>query len=225
MVRSKSILIVDDHPLFREGLKAIIGRDNRFEVVGEAGNGRDGLRMARKLKPDLILVDISLPDQSGIELTWQLRSLLADTRIMIVSMHSKIDYIAKAFQAGATGYVVKESASERLIKGLEYVSRGDYFLDSSVSHEVVEKLMKSTEKEARVTDAAYSALTPREQEVMRLLAEGLSSKEIAEKLFISPKTVDNHRANILNKLGLHSTMELVRYAAKLGLIDVDLWKK
>ena len=225
MVRSKSILIVDDHPLFREGLKAIIGRDNRFEVVGEAGNGRDGLRMARKLKPDLILVDISLPDQSGIELTWQLRSLLADTRIMIVSMHSKIDYIAKAFQAGATGYVVKESASERLIKGLEYVSRGDYFLDSSVSHEVVEKLMKSPEKEARITDAAYSALTPREQEVMRLLAEGLSSKEIAEKLFISPKTVDNHRANILNKLGLHSTMELVRYAAKLGLIDVDLWKK
>ena len=196
MVRSKSILIVDDHPLFREGLKAIIGRDNRFEVVGEAGNGRDGLRMARKLKPDLILVDISLPDQSGIELTWQLRSLLADTRVMIVSMHSKIDYIAKAFQAGATGYVVKESASERLIKGLEYVSRGDYFLDSSVSHEVVEKLMKSPEKEARITDAAYSALTPREQEVMRLLAEGLSSKEIAEKLFISPKTVDNHRSNI-----------------------------
>lgn len=225
MVRSKSILIVDDHPLFREGLKAIIGRDNRFEVVGEAGNGRDGLRMARKLKPDLILVDISLPDQSGIELTWQLRSLLADTRIMIVSMHSKIDYIVKAFQAGATGYVVKESASERLIKGLEYVSRGDYFLDSSVSHEVVEKLMKSPEKEARITDAAYSALTSREQEVMRLLAEGLSSKQIAERLFISPKTVDNHRANILNKLGLHSTMELVRYAAKLGLIDVDLWRK
>ena len=225
MVRSKSILIVDDHPLFREGLKAIIGRDNRFEVVGEAGNGRDGLRMARKLKPDLILVDISLPDQSGIELTWQLRSLLADTQIMIVSMHSKIDYIVKAFQAGATGYVVKESASERLIKGLEYVSRGDYFLDSSVSHEVVEKLMKSPEKEARITDAAYSALTSREQEVMRLLAEGLSSKQIAEKLFISPKTVDNHRANILNKLGLHSTMELVRYAAKLGLIDVDLWRK
>lgn len=225
MVRSKSILIVDDHPLFREGLKAIIGRDNRFEVVGEAGNGRDGLRMARKLKPDLILVDISLPDQSGIELTWQLRSLLADTRIMIVSMHSKIDYIVKAFQAGATGYVVKESAAERLIKGLEYVSRGDYFLDSSVSHEVVEKLMKSPEKEARITDAAYSALTSREQEVMRLLAEGLSSKQIAERLFISPKTVDNHRANILNKLGLHSTMELVRYAAKLGLIDVDLWRK
>jgi DNA-binding NarL/FixJ family response regulator len=140
-------------------------------------------------------------------------------------MHAKIDYIAKAFQAGALGYVVKESAAERLIKGLEYVSKGDYFLDSSVSHEVVENLMKSPVKETKITDAAYGALTPREQEVMRLFAEGLSSREIAEKLFISPKTVDNHRNNILNKLGLHSTMELVRYAAKLGLIDVELWKK
>jgi DNA-binding NarL/FixJ family response regulator len=140
-------------------------------------------------------------------------------------MHSEIERIAKAFQAGALGYVVKESAAERLIKALEYVSRGDYFLDSSVSHEVIENLMKSSAKETKITDAAYAALTPREQEVMRLFAEGLSSKKIAEKLFISPKTVDNHRNNILGKLGLHSTMELVRYAAKLGLIDVDLWKK
>ena len=127
MVKKKSILIIDDHPLFREGLKAIIGRDAHFDVIGEAGNGREGLRMAKKLEPDLVLVDISLPDQSGIQLTRQIRTLLADTRVLVVSMHSKIDYISEAFQAGATGYVVKESASERLIKGLEYVSRGDYF--------------------------------------------------------------------------------------------------
>ena len=225
MDQKKSILIIDDHPLFREGLKTIIARDKRFEVIGEAGNSRKGLRMARELRPDLILVDISLPDQNGLELTREIRKLLPDSGILIVSMHSKIDYIAKAFQAGALGYVVKESAAERLIKGLEYVSRGDYFLDSSVSHEVVENLLKSTEKETKITDAAYGALTPREQEVMRLFAEGLTSKKIAEKLFISPKTVDNHRNNILSKLGLHSTMELVRYAAKLGLIDVDLWKE
>jgi len=225
VVQKKSILIVDDHPLFREGLKKIIACDKHFEVIGEAGNGREGLRMARRLRPDLVLVEISLPDQNGIELTQEIRALLPDTDILIVSMHSKIDYIAKAFQAGALGYVVKESAAERLTKGLEYVSRGDYFLDSSVSHEVVEYLMKSPAVEAKITDAAYGALTPREQEVMRLFAEGLSSKKIAEKLFISPKTVDNHRTSILNKLGLHSTMELVRYAAKLGLIDVDLWKK
>lgn len=221
----KTVLIVDDHPLFREGLKAIIERDSKFEVVGEAGRGREGLRMAKKLKPDLVLADISLPDQSGIQLTREIRSLLPDTRIMIVSMHSKIDYIAEAFQAGATGYVVKESASERLMNGLENVSKGQYFLDSSVSHEVVKKLMESPGKEAKITDGAYGTLTPREQEVMRLLAEGFSTKEAAEKLFISPKTIENHRNNIMHKLDLHSTVELIRYAAKLGVIDVDLWKE
>lgn len=224
MIKKKNILIVDDHPLFREGLKAIIERDLRFVVVGEAGDVREGLRMASELKPDMIVVDISLPDKSGIELTREIQTLLPETRIMIISMHSKIDYIAEAFQAGATGYVVKESASERLIKGLESVSNGDYFLDSSISHEVVEKLMKFPTRRMGITDAGYGSLTSREQEVMRLLAEGLSTKGVAEKLFISPKTVENHRSNIMKKLDLHGTVELVRYAAKLGLIDLDLWK-
>jgi DNA-binding NarL/FixJ family response regulator len=224
VVEQKSIIIIDDHPLFREGLKTIISRDDRFKVVGEAGTGYEGLEMTKRLKPDLVIVDISLPDQSGIQLTRDLRRFLSETKILIVSMHSKIDYIAEAFQAGATGYVVKESASERLLQGLKSVAKGDYYLDSSVSHAVVENLMKSPLKAAKITDADYATLTPREQEVMRFLAEGLSSKAVAEKLFISPKTVENHRANIMSKLGLHSTIELVRYAAKLGLIDVDLWK-
>ncbi len=165
-----------------------------------------------------------MPDKSGIQLTREIRSLLSNTRIMIVSMHSKMDYIYEAFQAGATGYMVKESASERLLQGLESVAKGDYFLDSSVSHAVVENLIKTPAKETRITDADYGTLTPREQEIMRLLAEGLSSKEVASKLFISPKTVENHRSNLMNKLDLHSTIELIRYASKLGLIDVDLWK-
>jgi DNA-binding NarL/FixJ family response regulator len=225
VVQKKSILVIDDHPLFREGLKAIIGNDSRFEVAGEAGNARAGLRMAQRLKPDLVLLDLSLPDRSGIELVSEIRSLLPDTRVLIVSMHSKIDNITDAFQAGATGYLVKESAAEELLKGLENISKGEYFLDSSVSQQVVKRLMESPAKEAKVRDAAYGALTPREQQVMRLIAEGLSTKEIAEKLYISPKTVENHRSNILNKLGMHSTHELIRYAAKLGLIDVDLWKE
>jgi DNA-binding NarL/FixJ family response regulator len=225
VTQKKSILIIDDHPLFREGLKAIIGRDSRFEVAGEAGNGHEGVRMAKKLMPDLVLLDLSLPDRSGIELTREIRTLFPDTRVMIVSMHAKIDYITDAFQAGATGYLVKESAAEGLLKGLENVSKGEYFLDSSVSQQVVKRLMESPAKEAVITDAGYETLTPREQEVMCLLAEGFSANETAEKLFISPKTVENHRSNIMNKLGIHSTHELVRYAAKLGLIDVDLWKE
>ncbi len=225
MNHKKRILIIDDHPLFRAGLKAIIERNSKFEVVGEAGSGREGLRMAGRLKPDLVLMDISLPDRSGIQLTREIRSLLSDTRVMIVSMHSKIDYIVEAFQAGATGYVVKESASERLMNGLEQVSKGQYFLDSSVSHEVVKKLMGSPEKETKITDVAYGTLTRREQEVMRFLAEGFSTKEAAEKLFLSPKTIENHRNNIMRKLDLHNIIELIRYAAKLGVIDLNLWKE
>jgi DNA-binding NarL/FixJ family response regulator len=225
VVHKKTILIIDDHPLFREGLKAIIGRDNRFEVVGEAGNGREGLRLAKELKPDLALVDMSLPDQSGIQLTRELKNASLKTSIMIITMHSKLDYIVKAFQAGATAYVVKESAPERLIQGMDTVLEGEYFMDSSVSHKVVEKLMQFPKKGAKITNASYDTLTSREQEIMVLLAEGLSSKEIAEKLFISPKTVDNHRTNILRKLNLHSTIELIRYASRLGIIDVDLWKE
>jgi DNA-binding NarL/FixJ family response regulator len=220
----KRILIIDDHPLFREGLKSLIARDPGFEVVGEAGNGRKGLQMAKELKPDLVVMDISLPDKSGIDITRDIRSHLSETRVIIVSMHSKIDHITESFRAGASGYVVKESAAERLAQGLEAVSRGEYYLDSSLSHKVVKRLAGLPEKEATITDARYEALTRREQQVMRLLAEGISTKEIAEKLFISPKTVENHRANIMNKLELHGTMELIRYATRLGLIDVDLWK-
>lgn len=224
MRKKKTVLIVDDHPLFREGLKSLLADHSGFEVIGEAGTGREALRKAEELRPDLVVMDLSLPDQSGIDVTRSIRGLLSETRIMMLSMHSKIDYITEAFQAGATGYVVKGSASERLIECLETVSSGEYFIDASLSHQVAKNLMESGEKAAKITDAGYGLLTSREQQVMRLIAEGLAIKKIAEKLFISPKTVENHRTNIMNKLDLHSTMELVRYAAKLGLIDVDLWK-
>jgi DNA-binding NarL/FixJ family response regulator len=218
------IVIIDDHPMFREGLKAIIARDHRYRVVGEADRARTGLARARELRPQVVIVDISLPDQSGIELTRDLRRHLPESRVLIVSMHARIDYIVDAFQAGALGYVVKDAASDRLLKGLETVSRGGYYLDRSVSHEVVEKLMKSPAPPPSAT-GGYDALTPREQEVMRLLAEGFRVREIAARLFISPKTVENHRANLMRKLDIHSTIDLVRYAARLGLIDLDLWKE
>ena len=225
MTSKKSIVIIDDHPLFREGLKSIIAGNRHFVVAGEAGNARHGFDMARKIQPDVALVDISLPDESGMRLTQRIREALPNTRVMIISMHSKIDYIVEAFQAGATGYVVKESAAGRLVQGLHAVTEGEYFLDSSISHEVVERLMKSPVRDARVSDSDYGRLTPREQEIMRMLAEGMPKSEIADRLCISVKTVENHRSNIMRKLDLHSAMDLVRYAAKLGLIDIDLWKE
>ncbi len=219
------ILIIDDHPLFREGIKTIINRENRFDIVGEAGTGREGFEKAEQLKPDVVLMDISLPDESGMEVARKIRSYVPRTRVMILSMHSKIDYIVESFQAGATGYVVKESAAERLTHGLAAVAAGEYYLDSSISQEVVAKLMKSPVREAKVSDTGYGKLTAREQEIMRMLAEGASKGEIAGRLCISIKTVENHRTNIMRKLNIHSAMELVRYAARLGLIDVDLWKE
>jgi DNA-binding NarL/FixJ family response regulator len=225
MAEKKTILIVDDHPFFREGVKSLLAKQSTYEVIGEAGSGEEGLRKAKEIRPDLVIMDIGLPDVSGIEATRNIRAILAETGVVILSMHLKIDYIIKAFRAGATGYITKESATGRLLECLDSVSRGEYFMDPSLAHEVVASLMKSEEEEARSADAGYASLTPREKEVMCLLAEGLSTTEIAEKLFISRKTVENHRSNILSKLELHSTVELVRYAARYGLIDVSSWEE
>jgi DNA-binding NarL/FixJ family response regulator len=219
-----TILIIDDHPLFREGLKAIIGREPRYRTVGEADTARAGIHLAVELKPDVIIVDVSLPDKNGIELTRDLAKLLPASRVLIISMHSKITYIATAFQAGARGYLVKESASDGLLKGLAAVARGELFLDSSLSSQVVENLLQISVQSPAPAASPNPRLTPREQEVMRLLAEGFTTREIAKRLFISPKTVENHRANIMKKLDLRTTIDLVRQAARLGLIDVELWK-
>jgi len=225
MSNKRTILVVDDHTLFREGLKAIISRNPAYEVVGETGRGDSAVQMARTLRPDLVLVDISLPDQSGIEVALQLRKALPKAVIMMVTMHSKVDYIVNAFKAGATGFVTKDSAPERLLQAIEVVLKGEYFLDSAVSQKVVQRLAGITSNPKSTADAGYETLTPREQEIFALLAEGHSLKLIGERLFISPKTVENHRTSIMRKLGVRTSLELIRYAAKVGIIDIDLWKE
>jgi DNA-binding NarL/FixJ family response regulator len=225
MAKKTTLLIVDDHPLVREGLKSVINTHPNYEVIGEAENGSKALRMVTNMKPDVVLMDVSLPDQSGIEITRQIQGIRRKTRVIIVSMHSKTDFIVKAFQAGARGYIVKESAPEKLLQAIQNVLDGEYYMDSTVSGKVVEKLLQHPSTPRHISNDNYDALTAREQELLGLMAEGLSNDQIADMLFISVKTVKNHRASIMKKLNIHSTHELIRYAARLGLIDLDLWKE
>jgi len=214
---NKNILIIDDHPLFRESAKEIVDRYHSFKVIGEAGDAQEAERLAHQLKPDLAVMDLSLPDRSGIQLTRALTTLLPDMKIVIVSMHSKIDYIISALRAGAMGYVIKESVAKILIDALNSALKGEYYLDPALSKEVARKLLEPPAQTS--SNPAYGSLTPREQEIIRLVAQGIATKEIADKLFISAKTVTNHRANIMSKLNLHNTAELISYAAKLGLLE------
>lgn len=216
------VMILDDHPLFREGLKTIVEKGNKYKVVAEAGDGKEGISLAREHKPDIMLVDISIPKKNGIQVIRELKDLLPQTHFVIISMHSEADYIVEAFRAGASGYMIKESAASQLLHGLETISAGDIFLDSGISQEVILKMLRAKE-EGGFSAEPYSTLTSREQEVMRLLAQGHTTKEVAQQLFVSPKTVENHRSRLMKKLGLNTSVDLIRYAARLGLIDLETW--
>lgn len=223
MTGIRRILLVDDHVLFREGLRRILQEASNLSIVAEAGTAAEGLALARKHKPDVVLLDISLPDKSGLDLLPQLRDMLPRVSLIVVSMHRRYEDIVRAFQAGAKGYVSKDSASDSLLAAIHDVLRGEIFLDPSVSKDVLARLLVKSDGELP-TDSPYGLLTTREQEVMRLIAEGCSIKAIAGRLCISSKTVDCHRANIMRKLALESTVDIIRYAARLRLIDLDTWK-
>ena len=224
MSEKKSVIIVDDHPAVREGLKSIIRKNSNLEVIAETGNGEQGLLLIDKYKPDLVLLDLSLQNVNGIELTRRISKKMPGTKVLILSVHSKVDYIKEAFLAGARGYIIKESAPDKLMEGIEKVLEGSYFMDSYVSHEVIEGILVGDMHVSQAKTDAYGSLSNREQQVLRFLAEGVQTKEIAERLFISTKTVENHRSHIMKKLEIKSIVELIRYAAKIGLIDIDLWK-
>lgn len=216
---AKRLLIVDDHPLFREGLKAILRRDTGLAVVAEAGSVLEALQVAKETRPDVALIDISLPDRSGIHLARELRSMLPKLTILVVSMHTKADYVVEAVKAGANGYVTKDAAADRLLEALRQVERGAFYLDPAISQDVSRELLLGQQQPDSQDSSAYGSLTLREREVMRMVVEGLTTKEVAEALTISVKTAEHHRCNLMKKLGLQNSVELVRYASKLGLID------
>lgn len=225
MVEKKRVLIVDDHPVFREGLKALVDRSVEYQVVGEASSGEEALELIAELQPDLLTLDISLPEMSGIEIARIVAERFPYVQILMLSMHQKFEYVADSFRAGASGYVVKDAAGGKLIEALDALCRGDFYLDGKASQEVVRQLISSSDKDSEVHDEGYGLLSPREQQIMRLVVEGSTTREIAASLDLSPKTVENHRANLMKKLNVRSKMELVRYAARMGLIDVEQWKE
>ncbi|NTV50410.1 MAG: response regulator transcription factor [Geobacteraceae bacterium] len=224
MMNKKQVLIVDDHPLFRDGLKSLVERSANYQTVGEAGSGAEAMKLVLELKPDLITMDVSLPDMSGIDVVRDILKVVPSAQILMLSMYPKLDYVSEAFKAGARGYVVKEATSARLIQALDTLCRGEFFVDGQVSQDIVAKLMAGSANEAVIQDELYGLLTAREQQVLRMVAEGMTSREIATKVNLTIKTVENHRANLMKKLNVHSKMELVKYAAKLGLIDLDNWR-
>jgi DNA-binding NarL/FixJ family response regulator len=216
----KTILLVDDHTLFREGLKGLLKESRNFDVVAEAGTVNDALAIALKLTPDLVLMDIAMVDINGIEGTQLLLEKIPGLKVIVISMYSKMDYIIGALQAGASGYLVKDTTPDKLLNALDTVARGSYYFDHRSLGEIVNFVLEQKDRRPFLSEENYDRLTRREQEIMRLVAQGLSSKDIGAKLFISPKTVDNHRTKIMEKLEMDSVVDLVKYAAKLGIIKI-----
>ena len=208
------LLIADDHTLVLEGLKRILETD--FELVGMAENGRQLLRMAEELKPDVVLVDISMPLLNGIDATRQLLKQTPQSKVIFVTMHADSDYVAEAFRAGASGYLLKRSAASELVTAIHEVLKGRYYVTPLVTREALTPLFGGAPEPRNLS----SSLTSRQREVLQLVAEGRSVKEIAAILLVSAKTVEFHKSALMDRLGIHTTAELTRYAIEHGLIAI-----
>lgn len=214
------IVIIEDHALVREGIKSIINKNRDMEIIEEADNIVEGYNIVIKLNPDILLLDISLHGLSGLELAKKLLKRIPELKIIIITMYSKIEYILESIEFGAKGYLLKETSSENLIQCIRKVLEGEIYIDSYISNKVIKSLINKEDLQISASNKLYSSLTLREQQVLRMLVESVSIKQIAEDLFISTKTVENHKANIMMKLNCKSMIELVRYAIHIGLIDV-----
>ena len=214
------MVLVDDHPPVRDGVKVALQRDTDIIISGEAETAEELREILRDSDIDVVVLDISLPDGSGVELVTQLREQYPLLKVIILSMYSRSDYVLEAVSNGVSGYMTKETSPVRLIEGIKQVLRGEYFFDQVTLEVIIQKALEHPQRFYDVQDNDYESLTSREQEIMRLLAEGLSVKRIAQSLYISYRTVENHRTSIFRKLKVKNAAELVHYATRLGIIDL-----
>jgi two-component system response regulator NreC len=218
MNRPIRVILADDHRMIREGIRALLERQQDIEVVGEAADGREAVRLAVRLRPDVVVMDVSMPMLNGIEATRQIRRDCPNSRVLILTVHESEDYVAQLLAAGANGYIIKRAASEELISAIRAVFREEAFLYPSVAKVVIEDYVRQLRERGVLT--APDLLTSREREVLQLIAEGYTNREIADLLHLSIKTVQNHRSKIMKKLDLHDRGELIKYAIQHGIIHL-----
>ena len=213
-----SIILADDHVIMRDGLRHLLEEESDIEIVGEADNGRDAVEISLKNKPDIVIMDVAMHDMNGIEATRQIIKENPKIKIIALSMHSERQIVVGIFRAGASGYLLKDSTSAELVEAIRTVYRGRNYLSQKISDIVLQEI-SDVKKDSE--GISIDILTNRESEILQLIAEGNSTKRIAEVLFISPKTVESHRANIMEKLDIHNLPELTKYAIQAGLTSLD----
>ena len=213
-----TIVLADDHHIVRQGLRALLETEPDFRLVGDAGDGLEAVRLAERLKPDVLIVDLMMPGLNGLEVARQVTQRLPKTRVLMLSMHASDAYVLEALKNGATGYVLKDSQASELIEAVRQVAASRRYLSPPLSERAIELYVQKAESG---TLDMYDTLTNREREVLQLAAESHSTSEIAERLFISPRTAESHRANLMRKLGLSTQTDLIRYAVRKGIIQID----
>jgi DNA-binding NarL/FixJ family response regulator len=212
------IVLADDHPVVRHGVRSLLQADPDFAIVGEASNGLETVQLVEKLQPEVLVVDLMIPDLNGLEVTRQVKQRLPQTRVVVLSMHANEPYVLEALKNGASAYVLKDSSGTDLVLAVKQVLNGQRYLSPPLSERAVEAYLQRSQD---TSFDPYDALTEREREVLHLAAEGLSNPEIATRLSISPRTVETHRANLMRKLGLRTQTDLIRYALKRGILPME----
>ncbi len=210
------IMLADDHAILRTGLRLMLSAVPNLEVVGEATNGREALTKAEELKPDVVIMDITMPEMNGIEATTELKRRLPRTKILFLTMHENEELLFRTVQAGGSGYVLKKSADNELVEAIYQVSRGETFLRPDLAKQVVQDYLHRVDSGEE--SESYEDLTEREREVLQLLAMGMTNQQVADKLVLSVRTVETHRARIMDKLGIKGRAALVSYAKRRGLV-------